>query len=175
MKAAEELQLRILSNYKLDFRIEKKERMYKFCIYFSAILRILAVFLIFPSVFLSYYIFIAVGISVVSSLIMDNSAKKWVYTIRYEWHDGIFSIIKIDIDGKEKTVEEVKCNRIKKLEKVNPNEIPPTANRYYYSKHLTDISEVYEVKYRDCDTGFYITPDKYMFALMDEGRKNGIS
>ena len=170
-KAEEVLRLRILSNYKLEFGKEKNRFLYLFCTYLSPIMRIVAVVLIFPSVFVSLYFLIGIAFCLVVSIIMDNAVKNTVFTLIYEWKNGIFSVRSVNLAGKVKIMEIFDCKNIDGIKRID--RLPESANdRTMGNKFYFKENPITEIKIES--KSVYITPDKYLLALLEERGNYGI-
>lgn len=165
------LPLRILSDYRLEFRMEKNRALYNFGIYFAPVCRLLIVVLILLAVTLSPFFAIGIPVCIALSVLSDNIAKKCVYTLEYSWHDGVFTITHITLDGEEKRLERLDCGSVL----VKRTDILPDETIDYSAKDNCDerIKVLLECE-RD-GKKIFITPDKYMYALIAERREYGLS
>lgn len=170
MKAEEELPLRILSDYRLEFRMEENRALYRFGIFASPVCRVLTVVLVFLAFLLSPYFATGIPVCIALSIVFDNLAKKSVYTLEYSWHNGIFKVTFISLDGEEKCLESVDCRSIA-VEKVDF--LPENTIDYSIKSGRDSIKVLIK---NECDRkNIFVTPDKYMYALIAEGSVNGLS
>ena len=163
--------MRILSDYRLEFRMEKNRRLYTFGIHFAPVCRLLIVVLILLAVTLSPFFAIGIPLCVALSVMFDYFAKKSVYTLEYAWHDGVFTITHITIDGEEKCLERLDCGRIS----LKRTDILPDNTIDYSAKDRCDDRIKVLLESKEGVRKIFITPDKYMYALIAERREYGLS
>ena len=157
-----------LNEYRLEFKGKKKEGYYKVFSVLSPIFFILSVVCIIPSFLVSLFFLFGFGVFFVLCIVLDIIAKQYVFTMEYCWNDGVFSVKRINIDGKETVCEEFDISDISTITLVD--ELGEGLN---YTDQEADNDKFFvkiEVKKRD----FYLSLDKYMYSLVCLGGRSDL-
>lgn len=160
--------MRSLNEYCIECKGKKKEGIYKVCALLAPICLIIALAGIFPAVIVNLWFLLGVGALLIIALVADIVAKRNVYTIAYLWRDDCFWIKKIDLDGKESILEEIKCDQ-----RVAVAIVEDFSDGIDYTDK-NDNNRKITVKLKYDGRKVYVSLDKYMYSLICLGGRNDI-
>ena len=150
----------ISNSYSLQRKMEKKKGLFERTHTIGLLLKIAFLLSLFGIVWNLWMTFLTAAI-LISDIFLTVYRGKILYTYRYEYSDGTFRIVKIDLDGEERVIENLCVKNLSEVEFITPER----ADKRYYADH-DDFGDDRPLKICGEGREFFILSDDYMFSIL---------
>lgn len=148
--------------------MEKKKGLYEKTSYIGVGLKITFLFSLIGVVW-SFWTLVLSGLILVADLLLTAYRGKLIYTFRYTFSLGEFTVTKIGLDGEEKTIKKLSAADITELSFDRP-----TGSDVKYYSESDDFGDDKPMKVVCGKDKFFILSDDYLYSIMRYAMRENI-
>ena len=156
--------MRISNSYSLQRKTELKKGLFDKLHNVNLLLKIFALLSLVALIWSLWLLFLTAAL-IAADIIVGIYRSKLLFTYKYRYHNGVFYVVKEDLDGKETVLEKVPVEEIKSCLFVENG-----SGTHYYSEE-DDFGDDRPMEIECSDKKFTVLADDYMYSIVRYGMK----
>ncbi|MBO4539881.1 MAG: hypothetical protein J5781_06350 [Clostridia bacterium] len=157
--------MHISNSYSLQRKIELKKGLFDKLHYVNLLLKIAALLSLLGIIYSLWMLFLPAAL-VAADIALGIYRSKLLFTYKYRYHNGVFYVVKEDLDGKETVLEKVPVRDVKSCLFV---ENGGDSKKYYSDDDDFGDDRPMEIEYND--KKFTVLADDYLYSIVCYGMK----